>query len=263
MTASPDTRVVLVTGASAGIGRAAALAFAKEGATVLAVARRKELLERLAAEPDAGGRIVPMVADVADGHSMDALAAAVLARYRTPDILVANAGIALDARMTETSDAALEEILEVNVVGVFRTIRPFLRGMIARGSGRILVVSSIVGKRGTPGYTAYSASKFALHGMAEVLRPELHGTGVTIGLICPSSTLTELDEMKRRVGPQRPSFRVARHSAESVARAIVRMARSERREVILSAEAKLMNWGNHVAPGLVDWILAKALVKPR
>jgi short-subunit dehydrogenase len=254
MTASPDTRVVLVTGASAGIGRAAALAFAKEGATVLAVARRKELLERLAAEPDAGGRIVPMVADVADGHSMDALAAAVLARYRTPDILVANAGIALDARMTETSDAALEEILEVNVVGVFRTIRPFLRGMIARGSGRILVVSSIVGKRGTPGYTAYSASKFALHGMAEALRPELHGTGVTIGLICPSSTLTELDEMKRRV---------ARHSAESVARAIVRMARSERREVILSAEAKLMNWGNHVAPGLVDWILAKALVKPR
>ena len=252
---------VLITGASAGIGRAAALAFADEGAVVLAVARRKDLLEALqAASPDSG-RIVSLPADVADGASMEALAGDVMARFGVPDVIVANAGIALDARLSDTTDQALHDVLEVNVVGVFRTIRPFVSGMIARGSGRILVVSSIVGKRGTPGYSAYSASKFALHGMADALRPELYGTGVTVGLICPSSTQTEFDEKKLRAGPQRPKVRVQLHDAESVARGVVRMARTRRREVVLSPEAKLMSWANHLAPGFVDWILAKVLVK--
>ena len=254
-------KLVLVTGASSGIGRAAVESFAREGSIVLAVARRKDLLDRLASEPRSTGRVLAMDADVADGASMESMASQILKRYGPPDVIVANAGIGLDAPLAETTDAALHRVLEVNVAGVFRTIRPFVPAMVSRGSGRILVVSSIVGKRGTPGYSAYSASKFALHGMAEALRPELHGTGVTVGLICPSSTDTEFDDNKLRAGRERPKVRVQRHGADSVARAIVRMARSRRREVILSPEAKLMNWANHVAPGLVDWVLAKVLVK--
>ena len=253
-------KLVLVTGASAGIGRAAALAFAREGARVVASARSKERLESLAAEAAGPGSIVPRVADVADGPAMEALARDVAATLGVPDVIVANAGMGHDARFAMTSDDDLHRILEVNVVGVVRTIRPFLPAMTARGSGRILMISSVVGKRGTPNYAAYSGSKHALHGMAEALRPELYGTGVTVGLVCPSSTETEFDERKLRAGVGQRRVRVQRHSAESVARAIVAMARSRRREVVLSAEGKFMVWANAIAPGFIDWVLAKALV---
>jgi short-subunit dehydrogenase len=133
--------------------------------------------------------------------------------------------------------------------------------MISRGRGRILVVSSVVGKRGIPNYAAYSASKFALSGMADALRPELHGTGVTIGIVYPSSTTTEFQERTLRAGPPQVKVRVQKHSPESVARALVRMARSTRREVVLSPEGKLMAAINWLAPGILDRILARVLVK--
>ena len=124
-----------------------------------------------------------------------------------------------------------------------------------------MIVSSVVGKRGVPNYAAYSGSKFALHGMADALRPELHGTGVTVGIVCPSSTTSEFEDRKLRSGPPQVKVQVQRHSPESVARALVRMARGTRREIVLSPEAKLMNVMNRLAPGILDWILAKALVR--
>ena len=131
--------------------------------------------------------------------------------------------------------------------------------MIERGSGRILFVSSIVGKRGTPYYSAYSASKFALHGLADALRAELVGTNVSVGLVDPSSTESHFQDNLLRDGPQQNRSRPRRHSAEAVADAIVRMAESRRREVILGFEAKLLHWANVVAPGFVDRLLAKKL----
>jgi short-subunit dehydrogenase len=133
--------------------------------------------------------------------------------------------------------------------------------MVDRGRGRIVLVSSVVGKRGTPNYAAYSGSKFALHGIADALRPELSGTGVTVGIVCPSSTTTQFDERKMRAGVPQNKVRVQRHSAASVARAITRMARSRRREVVLSAEGRLMVLVNALSPRLMDWILAKTLVR--
>lgn len=254
-------RRVLITGASSGIGRAAVKAFVNAGALVLAVARSKERLDALSAEIGGPPRVTTFVTDVADGPAMEALARSVLAGPGLPDVIVANAGIGMDARFADTCDDALRRVFEVNVFGVVRTIRPFLPPMIARGSGRILMVSSAVGKRGVPNYAAYSGSKFALHGMADALRPELVGTGVTVGIVCPSSTTTEFAERKLRAGPPQANVRVQRHSAESVAAALVRMARSTRREIVLSPEAKLMNAMNRLAPGILDWILAKALVK--
>lgn len=251
---------VLITGASSGIGRAAASAFSRSGAIVLAVARTRDRLESLAEASGEAGRIVPMPADVADGPAMEALSAEVSSRFGPPDVIVANAGIGIDAPFAATTDAALKDVLEVNVVGVVRTIRPFLEAMVARGSGRIILVSSVVGKRGVPNYSAYSASKFALHGLADALRPELHGTGVSVGIVCPSSTESEFDARKWRAGTPQRRVRVSRHSAESVARALVRMAGSTRREMVLSPEGKLMAWANALAPGLIDWVLAKALV---
>jgi len=254
---------VLVTGASTGIGRASVVAFAREGAVVLAVARSKDKLEALAAELGGASRVIPLQADVADAAAMETLARTVLDRHGVPDVVVANAGLGMDARFTETTDEALRAVFEVNVFGVVRTIRPFLPGMVARGSGRVLLMSSVVGKRGVPNYAAYSASKFALHGMADALRPELIGTGVTVGVICPSSTTTEFEERKLREGPPQVKVRVQKHTPESVARATVRMARSTRREVVLSPEGKLMVVMNWISPRFMDWVLAKALVKKR
>lgn len=252
-------KTVVVTGASAGIGRAAAREFARLGAVVVAMARSKERLDDLAAEPSAHGKIVPIVADAADDAAMAAAADRILAEFPVPDVVVANAGMGLDARFVDTTDEAVREVFELNVLGVFRTLRPFVPGMTARGSGRLLIVSSAVGKRGIPSYSAYSASKFALHGLADALRAELSGTGVSVGVICPSTTRTEFQDRIRRSGPGQKRVRLNSHSAESVAAAIVRMARSRRREVVLSPEAKLMTFLNAIAPGILDRILGRVL----
>lgn len=252
-------RLVLVSGASDGIGRASALGFLACGDRVVAVARGIERLRTLAGEAGAGARLLPIAADVTDADSMDAMVVRVLEEVGVPDVVVANAGLGLDARFTETSDADLEAVFAVNVFGLVRTVRPFLRGMLDRGSGRVLLLSSIVGKRGVPHYSAYSASKFALHGIADALRAELWGSGVTVGVVCPASTATAFAEHARRSGPQQRRVRPRRHSPESVARAIVRMAGSTRREAILGFEAKLLTFADLLAPGLVDRVLARAL----
>ena len=251
-------RLVLITGASRGIGRAAAIGFARRGDRVAAVARTPDRLDALAAEHP---NVVPLVADVSDADSMRVMADRVQRELGLPDVIVANAGIGLDARFEETTDQALARLFEVNVLGVYRTVRPFLRGMVDRGRGRILLISSIVGKRGVPHYSGYSASKFALHGAADALRSEIWGSGVSVGLICPSSTETEFREHGLKAGPSQNQRRPLRRPAEYVARAIVSMAGSRRKERVLGIEAKAMTWVDALAPGLIDWLLARTLTR--
>jgi short-subunit dehydrogenase len=249
---------VLVTGTSKGIGRSAAIEFTRRGDRVVAVARSRDALDALAREHE---RIVPVVADVADTESMQALGDRVLAEHGVPDVVVANAGIGLDALFTATKDEDLRRLFEVNVGGVFRTVRPFIDGMVQRGSGRVLIISSIVGKRGIPHYSGYSASKFALHGVADALRAELCGSGVTVGVLCPSSTKTDFQRNTLRTGTGQRRVRLVRHSPESVAHVIVSMASSRRRERILGFESKLLTFLDVISPGLVDWILARTLTR--
>jgi short-subunit dehydrogenase len=124
-----------------------------------------------------------------------------------------------------------------------------------------VIVSSIVGKRGVPHYSGYSASKFALHGAADALRSELWGSGVSVGLVCPSSTDTEFRQHGLSAGPKQNAMRLVRRTAESVAHAIVSMAGSRRREMILGAESKAMTLLDTLAPGLIDWLLARTLTR--
>lgn len=256
---SQTGRLVLLSGASSGIGRAATVRFVEYGDRVIAVARNRERLESLAEELGRE-RCLPFVADLTKAEDADALEH-YISKLGVPDVIVANAGIGLDARFAETSDEALAEVFGLNVIAVYRTVRPYIDSMTRRGSGRILFVSSIVGKRGIPNYSAYSGSKFALAGMAEALRVELFGSGVTVGVICPSSTETEFQKHLLRNGPAQNRRRLRRHSADSVARAIVSMSRSKRREIVLSFEARLLSAANRIVPGLVDRFLARALSK--
>lgn len=252
---------VLVTGASSGIGRACVLSLCREGARVVGLARSGDSLAVLREE--AGDGFLPVVADVASGPSMAAACREILDREGVPDVVIANAGIGLDALFHEMTDEDLARVFEVNVFGVVRTVRPFLAAMKERGSGRVVIVSSIVGKRGTPHYAAYSGSKFALHGMADALRPELLGSGVSVGLVCPGSTETGFRANATSRGPRQNARRVRRHSAESVAGAVVDMARSDRRERLVGFETKLLVWANRISPGLVDRLLARALTTNR
>jgi NAD(P)-dependent dehydrogenase (short-subunit alcohol dehydrogenase family) len=256
---SSERRLVLITGAFGGIGRAAAGAFARRGDRVVAVDRDESLLESLTSEFGGPDRMVPIVADVTDAASMKTMSEHVLSDVGLPDVVIANAGIGLHAPFADTSDDDLRKLFDVNVVGVFRTVRPFLPAMIERGSGRILFVSSIVGKRGVPHYAGYSASKFALHGMADALRCELLATGVTVGVICPASTETRFREHSLHSGPQPRRVRPVRRTTESVAPAIVAMADSRRREKILGLENKLLALADTLFPGLADKILTRIL----
>jgi short-subunit dehydrogenase len=253
-------RKVLITGASAGIGLDAAKRFAREGANVWALARNRERLEELSKQEGGPPRMVPIVADVSDGPGMEETCNQILTKLGAPDVIVANAGIGLDATFENTSDEDLAHVFEVNVFGLVRTIRPFVRSMAERGDGRIILVSSVIGKRGIPNYSAYCGSKFALDGIAEALRSELFRSGVKVGVVYPSYTQTEFHSRLKRKGPGQKQKRLTRHSADSVARAIVRAARSGRRTIILSPEGKFLHYANRHIPGLLDRILAKVLV---
>ena len=240
---------VFLTGASEGIGRAAAKAFVADGAQVLALARSRDRLDTLVAELGAD-RVIPFVADVADGARMEQVARDVLDRFGAPDVIVANAGVGLDARVEKTTDEDLRRLFEVNVYGVFRSIRPFLPAMTARGSGRILLISSVVGKRGTPNYAAYSASKFALHGLADALRPELSGTGVTVGIVCPSSTTTEFDARKMRAGIPQNKVRGPRTRGSGAARSSGWRARRAARR---SSPPRVASWSSSTRSRRAFW----------
>ncbi len=251
-------KLVLITGASAGIGKVTAQEFVRQGARVIGTGRNLERLNKVRDEIGAD-HFVPVVADVADAGSMASMVTRILGEVGLPDIVIANAGIGHDAHFVDTSEEAWRELFDTNVFGVVRTVRPFVPGMIERGSGRVLLISSVVGKRGIPHYAAYSASKFALDGLADVLRVELVGTGVTLGTVYPSSTVSEFQERTARVGMDRRPKRPKRHPTIKVARAILQMAASTRPEMLLSFEGNFMVLVDKVSPRLVDWILSRVL----
>lgn len=183
-------RTALVTGASRGIGRAVARRFADEGARVWALARSEEALIELAR---VGGDIEPVVCDLTDDtavwHALDELTDRV---GGPPEIVVNSAGVFGIRPLAEETVNAFDAHLEVNVRAPFLVIRSLLPTMLERGSGIIVNIGSVAGYRAFPGNGAYSASKFGLRGLHEVLVEELRGTGVRATLVEPSATDTEL-----------------------------------------------------------------------
>lgn len=182
-------QVALVTGASRGIGEAVARRLAEAGASVWLLARRKERLEELAVE--LGAHALP--ADVTDEAAVvEAVDRLVAEEGHAPDLLVNAAGTFDLALIPDTEVEILDRHLAVNVRGAFLVIRSVLPGMLKRGRGRIVNVGSVAGRRGFPENGAYSASKFGLRGVHEVLLAEIRGTGVTATLLEPGAVDTTL-----------------------------------------------------------------------
>ena len=194
-------RVALITGGGRGIGRAIALAFAREGAQVALAARTTAQVEAVAAEARALGRKAMAVScDVADRAQVEAAVRATAEALGPIQILVNNAGIAASAKVTETDDALWEQHLRVNLTGAFYATRAVLPAMVATGWGRIVNIASTAARQGYPYVAAYVASKHGLLGLTRALAVEVVGAGVTVNAICPGFVATDLTwESARRI----------------------------------------------------------------
>ncbi len=191
-------RVAIVTGAGRGIGRAIAHALAKEGAAVGLVARTASELESVAVELRAlGGRAFVAICDLQDGARLEAALASCEAALGPCEVLVNNAGIVEIAEVTATSRESWERVVAVNLTAPFVACRAVLPGMLARGRGRIVNISSISATMGTPKLASYCASKWGLVGFTKALSEEVKGRGVLVASVLPGSTDTE---MLRRSG---------------------------------------------------------------
>lgn len=189
-----DGKVAVVTGASAGIGEAAALSLAEAGASVVVTARRKERLEALAGRiRDAGGKAMPHAADVASLEDVQGLTEAALSEFGHIDILVNNAGLMPLSPMAETRIEDWTRMVDVNVKGVLHCIATMIPGMIERGSGHVVNVGSLAGRRPFPGGTVYSATKFAVRSLSWGMHLELGAAhGIKVTDIQPGFVSTEL-----------------------------------------------------------------------
>lgn len=185
-------QIVVVTGASRGIGRALALRLAKEGATVVLSARDATALAAVASEvTTAGGRCLCVAADLCVAAEVRALAQAA-SNVGPIDALVNNAGVVHRRSLADTDEARWDETLDVNLKAPYLLTQALLPGMLARGRGRIVNVCSISSVLGTPNLTAYCASKWALLGFTKALAREVEGTGVSVIAVLPGSTDTDM-----------------------------------------------------------------------
>jgi 3-oxoacyl-[acyl-carrier protein] reductase len=185
-TSTPSGKTALVTGASQGIGRAIALRLAKDGVSVALAARNEEKLNQVAAEiAAAGGVAQTFVLDISSEESIKSTAKAVLAHFGKLDILVNNAGITRDGLLLRMKRADWDDVLLTNLTGTFLLTQALMGSMVRARSGRIVNISSVVGRMGQAGQANYAASKAGLIGFTKSLARELASRGVTANVVAP------------------------------------------------------------------------------
>jgi len=251
-------QVVIVTGASSGIGRSLALLLAGQGAKVAIAARRTERLEIVAEEcHQHGGKVLVVPTDVSDETQCKILVEKTVAAFGRLDMLINNAGLAVVARLEDYSNLDLfKHTIDVNFYGaVYCTYYalPYLK----QSCGRIVAISSLGAKMPAPYNSAYVSSKFAMHGFFDSLRIELDMHGVSVTVICPYWVVTgfheaQLDKDGVPRGPRgRGIYNEKMMTAERCAEIILQMAYRRKRELMMGP-GNLIAWLKLLSPGLVD-----------
>jgi short-subunit dehydrogenase len=252
-----QNRVAFITGASSGIGRATALAFARQGTHVAGVARRAERLAELDAEinalPSPHGDFLGIIGDVTDAASMNAAVEKTLARFGRLDILVANAGLGQRGAVADAEWSYLETLLRTNIDGVLHGIRAAVPAMRKNCGGHIITVSSVVYNLTSPYAATYAASKAFVTSLANSLRLELEDENIFVTDVLVGRTETEFNEKRlgegKRAGENLPTM-----SAETVAEAILKSTISHKQTVVLRFFDRLIIWGNIFLPGIIGRI---------
>jgi hypothetical protein len=249
-------RRVFITGASTGIGEALARHYAGPGTAIGLLARRRDLLETLAAQLPGGSAVYPV--DIADSAAVAAAARDFVGRFGAPDLVIANAGISVGTSGEALGDVAkLRRVLEVNVAGLAATLAAFAPAMRAAGGGTLCGIASVAGFRGIPGAGAYSASKAAAIAWLEALRAELAGSGVSVVTICPGY----IDTPMTQVNAYRMPFLL---SADEAARRFARAIAAKRRIAVIPWQMALVSLLLRALPAaLYDRLAARAPRKPR
>lgn len=247
------SKIIAITGASAGIGRACAERLARSGASVVLSARRIARLDDVARViRNEGGRALPVPGDATSPDDMRALVAAAVEHYGRLDVMICNVGIGFHGRIAEVTPEIAERLVRVNLLSTVYAAREACEVFARQGTGHVIAVSSVVGLRGTPGASVYAATKAAQKAFIESLRSEFVGTGLHASVVFPVSTLTEFREAMERDFGLKVQGLGPRQDPDVVAAAIERCIRSPRAEVYPSRLAWWLLLANTLAPSLVD-----------
>ena len=256
-------RVVAITGGSAGIGRATALRLARDGASVAICGRRRDRLDAVADEVTrAGGTALVVVADVAKDAEVHAFVEQTLSRWGQLDAMMCNAGFGIYGAIDTIGPDQMRTLMDVNFFGTYNAARAALPVFRRQERGHLIIISSIVGKRGVPYMGAYSATKFAQVGLAECVRAELVGTAIHVSVVFPISTETEFFEVMTRHSGFATRAAGPRQSADDVANAIADVLDRPKAEVYPYRLSKGLAILNAIAPRSTDKLVRRWGRKP-
>ena len=253
-----DRKVVLITGASSGIGRVAAKHLAAEGMRVAMAARRLEMLQQTAGEITAvGGEAIALQTDVRSSEEIRSMVKATLERWGKIDVLVNNAGVIYDRPVVALKPDQLREEVAVNLTAVIECSQAVLPSMVRHGSGHIINVSSIAGLIGLPGTSLYSATKFGVIGFSEALMREVRRYHIRVTAFCPGYVTTNFSPFLEKVSAGEKGVRkpAGLMSPEYIAKRLSQVIHHPRRQVILPYFWSLLAAGARMSPDIASYIV--------
>ena len=258
-------KVVIITGGSSGIGKALAEKFGRHGAKILITGRKEDRLKSVVASLTAREILVHyFVGDVSIEETNKRMVAEAIRLYGRIDILINNAGVAMRALFEDSDLEVFKNVIDINFYGTVYATK-YCLPHILESKGSIIGVSSIIGRRGTPARTAYSASKFAMEGFLEALRMEVMKRGVHVLTACPGFTTSNirLNAYTANGHEQGESPRDEKNmmSAEAVASSIYRATKKQKRDIVLTVKGKLVVFLNKWLPRVMDNIVHNAMAK--